>query len=130
MERREKAYDDQMQKVEDGYNVHARPLSPIPAGTTVRIQDPVSKRWDRRGVVVLMGNRRDYRIKMQSGRVYWRNRRFLRIDYTTPPEEPDPPAADDISAGPSDVLSQETAIAPSPIPVGSNGRRGRKRAQF
>ena len=44
MERREKAYDDQMQKVEDGYNVHARPLSPIPAGTTVRIQDPVSKR--------------------------------------------------------------------------------------
>ena len=44
MERREKAYDDQMQKVEDGYKVHARPLSPIPAGTTVRIQDPVSKR--------------------------------------------------------------------------------------
>ena len=63
-------------------------------------------------------------------RVYWRNRRFLRIDCTTPPEEPDPPAADDISAGPSDVLSQETAIAPSPIPVGSTERRCRKRAQF
>ena len=130
MDQRDTAYDDQMQKVEDGYNAHARPLAPIPAGTAVRIQDPISKRWDRRGVVVLIGNRRDYRVKMQSGRVYWRNRRFLRIDYSSPPEEPDRPADDDIPAGSSDVLPQEAVNIPSPNPASSTGRRGRKRVQF
>ena len=45
----------------------------------VRVQDPLSKRWDRIGVVVGIGRHRDYHIKMPNGRVYWRNRRFLRL---------------------------------------------------
>jgi len=42
------------------------------------VQDPRTGRWDRTGVVVGVGERRDYLVKMPSGRVWWRNRRFLR----------------------------------------------------
>ena len=64
------------------YNKNARPLPPIKIGTTVRIQDPTSKLWDRSGVVVSVGKNRDYRVKQPSGRTLWRNRRFLREDRT------------------------------------------------
>ena len=42
------------------------------------MQDQTSKRWDKVGEVIGKGKNRDYRIKMDSGRTYWRNRRFIR----------------------------------------------------
>ena len=78
-----------------------------------------------------MVNRRDYRVKMWSGRVYWRKRRFLRIDFSSPPEELNRPAFDDITTGSSDILPRETVtITPSPSSASSSERRGRKRVQF
>ena len=59
------------------YDAHAKPLTPLPLGSVARIQDPVTKRWDRVGTVMGIGNSRDYLIRMPSGRVWWRNRRFL-----------------------------------------------------
>ena len=56
----------------------ARRLSSLSLGTHVDVQDPRTKLWDRRGVIVAIGRHRDYYVRMRSGRVYWRNRRFLR----------------------------------------------------
>ena len=59
-------------------SVSARPLSQLKINTHVDIQDPKTKRWSQRGVIVAIGDHRDYYVKLASGRVYWRNRRFLR----------------------------------------------------
>ena len=55
-----------------------RILPNLPLGTHVDIQDPTSKLWTRRGVIVGIGRHRDYNVKLPSGRILWRNRRYLR----------------------------------------------------
>lgn len=69
------------------YDSRTRPLSPLPIGQTVRIQDPKSKLWSHVGVIVAVGRYRLYRIKFASGSVLWRNRRFLRPMVANPSEE-------------------------------------------
>ncbi|KAK4288131.1 hypothetical protein Pmani_038826 [Petrolisthes manimaculis] len=64
--------------VQEQYNQHARPLPRLRVGDTVRIQNLTSLRWDKVGVVMSCGRSRDYEVRLPSGRVYWRNRRFLR----------------------------------------------------
>ena len=44
----------------------------------VRIQNPTTRRWDCIGEIIGKGKNRDYRIKTESVRMYWRNRRFIR----------------------------------------------------
>ncbi len=63
-------------------------LKPLEVGCPVPIQDSSSKRWDKRGVIVEISPNRDYRIKLPSGRVYWRNRQFVRKDFTVDPIPP------------------------------------------
>ena len=65
-------------KTRDRYNTVAKDLPEISLGSFVRVQDPVSKLWDRVGHIVSRGRSRDYRIKLPSGRVLWRNRRYIR----------------------------------------------------
>ena len=60
------------------YDTQTRPLAPISIGTSVRIQDPISKLWSHVGVIVAVGRYRSYRVKFSSGSVLWRNRRFIR----------------------------------------------------
>ena len=43
--------------------------------------------WLKHGVIVGIGDHRDYYVKLPSGRVWWRNRRFLRP--FIPPATPD-----------------------------------------
>ncbi|XP_042859319.1 protein piccolo-like [Penaeus japonicus] len=66
------------QKAQRLYDRSAHILPPLKVGTPVRIQDHTTLRWDKIGTVVGIGRRRDYHIKLPSGRIYWRNRRFLR----------------------------------------------------
>lgn len=80
------------------YNEHARPLPKLLIGSHVRVQDPVSKRWDTVGVVMGVGRSRDYNIKMPSGRILWRNRRYLR-PVPAPPENQPVPADTGSDAG-------------------------------
>ena len=47
-------------------------------GTKVYVQDVTTKLWDKVGQIVGVGEKRSYRVKMPSGRTFWRNRRFLR----------------------------------------------------
>ncbi|XP_068235531.1 uncharacterized protein [Palaemon carinicauda] len=60
------------------YDQHARPLPKLEIGQTVRIQDPTSHRWEKVGGIMGFGKSRDYEVRLPSGRVWWRNRRFLR----------------------------------------------------
>ena len=55
-----------------------RKLRSLPIGQEVLVQDHVSKRWNMSGIVIGIGRNRDYNVRMPSGRVLWRNRRFLR----------------------------------------------------
>ena len=66
------------EKAQAYYNTNARDLKPFSVGTHIHIQDTISKKWDRTGIIVGVGERRNYRIKLPSGRVLWRNRRYLR----------------------------------------------------
>ena len=68
----------QAQKATDRYNVSAHPLSSLRIGQHVCVQHHATGLWDRIGTIVAIGRRRTYLVKMPSGRVLWRNRRFLR----------------------------------------------------
>ena len=61
------------------YNTRAKSLSQLAVGDNVRIQDPRSKRWELTGIIVSVEPHRSYLIKTPSGRVYHRNRRFIRL---------------------------------------------------
>ena len=60
------------------YDRSARSLRPLRLGDHVDVQDHRTKLWNACGVVVGVGRLRDYFVKLTNGRVYWRNRRFLR----------------------------------------------------
>ena len=72
------------------YNATAKHLPSLKPGDHVVLQDPISKRWERCGVVTETGKHRDYLIKVASGRVLRRNRRFLRRRTVNLPPEPGP----------------------------------------
>ena len=58
----------------------AGPELELKVGMTVRLQDPTTKKWSQEGrVQALRPNGRSAYILADSGRVYLRNRRFLRI---------------------------------------------------
>ena len=63
---------------EHSFNESSRSQKKLQIGTSVDVQDARTKRWSKRGVIVAIGKHRDYFVKLPSGRVYWRNRRFLR----------------------------------------------------
>ena len=71
--------EDIVEKSKAHYDKTAKPLKEFKVGVYVSVQNPSSKLWDRYGRIVGVGKRRDYHIKMPSGRILWRNRRFLRF---------------------------------------------------
>jgi hypothetical protein len=44
----------------------------------VAVQDPISKKWSSTGVVQEKARNRSYHVKLDSGAVIWRNRKFLK----------------------------------------------------
>ena len=77
-------------KTESHYNKTAKNHRPLRIGDRVRIQDHVSKKWDKVGDVVSIGKHRNYRIKLPSGRSTSRNRRFLRKFHEATEEDDEP----------------------------------------
>ena len=96
---------DRLQR-EQHYNASANTLTPLKIGTDIRLQDPVSKRWDKVGVIVGVGYKRDYHVKLPSGRVMWRNRRFLRPVHTPSTADESSPAKDNESSTPADATPE------------------------
>ena len=60
------------------YNRHAHSLTDIGIGSNVAVHNGDSKQWDIYGIVVHIGPYRKYFVRLPSGRVLTRNRRFLR----------------------------------------------------
>ena len=90
----EKAAEIQ-EKARTYHDGSTRLLSELKVGSRVDIQDATTGRWDRVGVIVGIGQRRTYLVRTASGRVLWRNRRFLRPyrPLLTEPAPSTPPAA-------------------------------------
>ena len=76
------------EKSDSRYNKSAKPLPPFAIGHHVNIQHHKTGLWDKNGTIVGIGSNRDYLIKLNSGRVYWRNRRFLRTHHVMSPSAP------------------------------------------
>ncbi|XP_064100673.1 uncharacterized protein LOC135211285 [Macrobrachium nipponense] len=104
-------------QVKTKYDKHAHPLPPLSVGQQVRIQDPTSHRWDKVGTVMGHGRSRDYQIRLPSGRVWWRNRRFLRL---VPPTNSDPFLP--VPVAPSQDLERESLVSIPPV----NPRRSQR----
>ena len=102
------------------YNRRAHPLPPLQVGNAVLIQHPISKCWSTPGVIVEVGPNRDYLVKTPAGRVFRRNRRFLRRRVPVMPAALLPstvPAAAAAPATPSQAVAPVAygqAAAPSP----------------
>ena len=101
------------QDVTTCYDQHARPLPELRVNDHVRIQDPLSHLWDKVGIVMGIGRSRDYQVRLPSGRVWWRNRRFLRP--VTPPL--------------SDPLTPGEPCAPTSVPAPRRSERLRLQQQ-
>eukprot|EP00096_Caligus_rogercresseyi_P009184 TRINITY_DN3073_c0_g1_i4.p1 TRINITY_DN3073_c0_g1~~TRINITY_DN3073_c0_g1_i4.p1 ORF type:complete len:424 (-),score=48.59 TRINITY_DN3073_c0_g1_i4:32-1303(-) len=67
------------QKANEQYDESAKDLQELRPGKVVLIQQPSTKLWDTLGEVIRrFSGRRSYLIKTETGRLKWRNRRFLR----------------------------------------------------
>ena len=53
-------------------------LPELSPGQRVAVQDKTSKKWSDFGVIVDSPRKRSYHVKLDSGAVVWRNRRFLK----------------------------------------------------
>ena len=67
-----------LQRAENYYNSHAHELPDIHVGSSVAIQHPQTKLWETYGTVIAVSPHRKYYVKTQSGRVFVRNRRFIK----------------------------------------------------
>ncbi|KAF0310863.1 hypothetical protein FJT64_018275 [Amphibalanus amphitrite] len=98
------------------YDESTRRLSPLKIGSRVDLQDPTTGRWNRIGVIVGVGQRRTYLVKTASGRVLWRNRRYLRpyrplLTEPTLPVAPSAPRAPQRPPPPPPPPPERTAVA-------------------
>ena len=72
------------EKRKESFDKHTKPLSQLKIGQEVYIQNPFNGKWDSSGSIVSMReNGRSYEIRMDNGKVFLRNRRFLRIKNCT-----------------------------------------------
>ena len=65
-------------KVRERFNGKSNPLDKLTIGMHVWVQDPVSKKWTQSGRVIAIGERRSYDVQLGDGRIWTRNRKFLR----------------------------------------------------
>ncbi|XP_045120347.1 uncharacterized protein LOC123509838 [Portunus trituberculatus] len=110
------------EQVQAHYDQHARPLPKLCIGATVRIQDPVSLRWDKVGVVMGCSRNREYDVRLPSGRVWRRNRRLLR---PVPLHGDDPPHHIPVVPW-SDEKSPSALLAPPSCPTSFPAAHGKE----
>ena len=54
------------------------PLKPLTSGQRVLVQNPISKSWDEKGIIIeVRPDGRSYEVNMDSGKSFVRNRAFL-----------------------------------------------------
>ena len=98
------------------YNRSTHPLPALHIGDSVVIQHHKSKRWSTPGVIVEVGAFRDYLIKTPAGRLFRRNRRFLRL--RAPAVVPHSPSRPPVACHPP-VADSPSFLADPPVPAAS-----------
>ena len=89
MREREKVLSVPNELTKSKYDVQAREKETLVKGDTVLCQNVRTKKWDRSGVIVKVGDYRQYLVKMDgSGRISLRNRRHLQKLAPTDPNIP------------------------------------------
>jgi len=70
---------DEVQRYIDGIQKLRSQQKPLQKGEPVFVQDPQTKRWTLKGVIIGPGkNEREYMVQMQNGGRWRRNRKFLK----------------------------------------------------
>ena len=89
-------------------------LPALEQGQRVTVQDPISKKWTKFGVIQEQKRKRSYLVKLDNGSVKWRNRRFLK---------PVPTPTTASSSTPS-TSNQAAQLQPNPsLPTPTGPRR-------
>lgn len=105
----------------------AHSLRPLKRGEFVRLQKPSSKQWDEVGQVIERIRNKSYAVKLNSGTVRLRNRKFLRpfLPSISPPLHGQ--QVSELTQPP--IVPQPAAIRTSPTPPLRTSARARKRPQ-
>ena len=89
MREREKVLSVSNELTKSKYDVQAREKKTLVKGDNVLCQNVCTKKWDRSGVIVEVGDYRQYLVKMdRSGRISLQNRRHLEKLAPTGPNMP------------------------------------------
>ena len=71
--------DQKRTRAKRGFDKHSVIIQPLVEGDLVLLQNPLSKRWDEKGIVKSsLNNGRSFVVELQSGKTTRRNQRFLR----------------------------------------------------
>ena len=90
-------------------------LPELTHGQRVAVQDNNTKKWSKFGNVVGKPRKRSYHVKLDSGAVVWRNRRFLKpMPMRIPTDSPRPPP---MVPPPPTMSSSTTATSPGDPPT-------------
>ena len=108
------------------YNRRAHPLPPLSIGDSVVIQNPITKRWSTLGSIVEVGPFRNYLVKTPAGRLFRRNRRFLRVIVPRVDRQPHPQPANE---GVSVQGGSPTSVPDRPSAPSAGPRRSRRIAE-
>ena len=124
----EKTAFEHKSKVETRYNLHSRDLPRLQIGNKVAIQNHKTKVWDIYGTIVDIGHNRKYFVKLPSGRVLTRNRRFIRRRYAQAmPAANQPVPLPEVQAPAADI--PVPVAQPAPIPPPRRSRRVPKKPE-
>ncbi len=67
------------EKAKDQHDSRECKLEQLDPGTVVRVQHHLTKTWDLIGMVMEVKSRgRSYLVRSETGRLYWRNRKFIK----------------------------------------------------
>ena len=102
------------QRVEERYNRTSKPLPRLHLGAPVAVQNPVTKTWTRHGRIVERMKNNDFLIKLVSGRILRRNRRFIRVRYPQLPPGSSDAGGMSVSTAPTETDTSAVTVAPAP----------------
>ena len=97
-------------KAAENYDKNAKPLPKLGIRSHVVVQDHATKKWVHHGVIIEVPRPREYLIRLSSGRVWRRNRRFVRKTY---PVIAPPQAAAQPAAPPPPVVQAQAHVLPA-----------------
>jgi len=116
------------EKLEKAKLIPTKPGTKLPIlqpGQEVFIQDPITKRWTKEGKILRQAqNNREYMIETKSGKVFRRNRRFLK---PKPAEVPKIPSQSSQGQTKSILSTKPTSMPETPLEPTVMNRPARER---